>query len=164
MHILNGKYTDENENYRCFVELQGGEPYILLNLEHYFANNKKNESHCDLLYIIYQINDKKWRAFLIELKDIHEKNFLSDKKSQKTFRKRIIQKFENSANKLNTEILNFLNLKRRNTRVIALLVVPSEINALVKRLGILDMNKKKNSNIDEWKISSCNTPNNLWSG
>ncbi len=67
MHKMKATY-DEN---RCAVILEGGEPFLVLNIEKLSDLKRSNQSHCDCMYIMFE-NNEQCNVHLIELKNISD--------------------------------------------------------------------------------------------
>ena len=115
MHRLEGTYSDSSGNYSCSLMIEGGEPFVVLNLEKYWDLNDRSGEHCDFVYICEK--DDIWYVFVVELKDI--KKLPKDKKEIENFRESIRNKFGNSLKFIEKDLLDFLikSFHQRRIRV-----------------------------------------------
>ena len=133
MHRLEGYYQDASGGYGCTIKVEGGEPYILLNLEKYWSQSRLDGEHCDFLYICEKNN--KYYIFIVELKDIEDKNLIEETKKRRELQQTLKNKFRNTIIKLDGDngILSILSANKRNHEIIGIFVVPREIVSLIKR-------------------------------
>jgi len=125
MHELEGMYKDRN----CCVYIQGGEPYVLINLEKFYGQNPRiSGSHCDFVYICFK--DGEWNVFVVELKDIQN---VKNEDVKKEIRKSFQGKFSQTLSILETQILSFFNVRCKIKRK-ARIVIPSEVLNIIGSL------------------------------
>jgi len=136
MHRLKGEYYDSNDGYECSIQVVGGKPYVLLNLEEYWEQLKLDGEHCDLLYVCEK-NDKLY-VFIVELKDINDENVIMDISIRRDLKQSLENKFRNTLTKLNGNrgLLSLFGINMKNVEIIGVFVVPWEIVSLIKRKKI----------------------------
>ena len=125
MHRIKGEYSDGN----CGIRIEGGEPYVILNLEMYHKVNSVGGAHCDLVYINFK-NDE-FTALVVELKEINDA-------AKKNIRESLQGKFPQTLRILKEELMPILGLEsEKKVRYWAVLAVPGEvidkINTLIRR-------------------------------
>jgi len=145
-HRLEGVYIAGN----CRVQIEGGEPFILMNLEMLSEIKNLNSPHCDFFYLLCK-NDE-YHLFLIELKSIEKIN-------QQGFKKlldNVYNKFITSRKILDLlfQIISTNSKKQINIQKMQIhdiLVIPDayKISALLKKFGK--------------KIKPISCGNNIWS-
>ena len=164
MHGLDGTYSDSPGNYSCSLWIEGGEPYIVLNLEKYWDLNNCSGEHCDFVYICEK--DGVWYVYVVELKDI--KKPPEDKKEIEKLRESIRNKFGNSLKFVEKELLDFLikSFRQRRVRVeyhCVLAVdwsVYNKVSALFNRSLIIPTYKPKSGIVNPPRIKGCG--DTLW--
>ena len=123
MHRIKGEYSDGN----CSIRIEGGEPYVILNLEMYHKVNSVGGAHCDLVYINFK-NDE-FTALVVELKEINDA-------AKKNIRESLQGKFPQTLRILKEELMPILGLERK-VKYCAVLAVPGEvidkISTLIRR-------------------------------
>lgn len=130
MHKINGKYQDGN----CSVWLEGGEPYLILNLESYYRFKSPGGRHCDFVYILCRNN--KIEIFIVELKELN-------KVDKENIRESIQGKFSQTFEVVKSQILTFLGIKNaNNVKYHAVLALPEDtiwkIGALTRHNKLLE--------------------------
>ena len=122
MPKLDGTYSEGN----CGVQLRGGEPYVLLNLEMFYDQNPEiSGRRCDFVYICFK--DGEWNVFVVELKDIQDLG----NNPKKVIRDDFQGKFSQTLNVLNTRILPFFNISgkiKRKARIVVPYIVSYDDN------------------------------------
>jgi len=92
MHKLECEYGDYSNGVGCSVKVEGGEPYLLLNLEMLYKLCKEKGlcgPHGDFTYIMFR-NDH-FHIFIVELKSIKE----NSDKSLNSILDSSVEKFRN---------------------------------------------------------------------
>ncbi|WP_461864827.1 hypothetical protein [Thermococcus sp.] len=127
MHRIKGEYSDGN----CGVGIEGGEPYVILNLEMYHKAKSIGGAHCDFVYITSK-NDE-FTALVVELKEINDA-------AKKNIRKSLQGKFPQTLRILKKELMPVFGLensKKKKVKYCAVLAVPGEvidkISTLIRR-------------------------------
>ncbi len=128
MHKINGEYRDGN----CSVWLEGGEPYLILNLESYYRFKSPGGRHCDFVYVLCR--GDRIEIFIVELKELNEA-------AKDNIRESIQGKFSQTFEVVKKQILPFLGIKNINAKYHAVLALPGDtiwkIGALTKRDKLL---------------------------
>lgn len=144
MHRIKGEYSDGN----CSIRIEGGEPYIILNLEIYHKVNSVGGAHCDFVYITSK-NDE-FTALVVELKEINDV-------TKGNIRESLQGKFPQTLKLLKEKLMPVFGLRdKRNIKYCAVLVIPEEVTptvgALIKRDKMLLGELK---NFDKAWITAC---------
>lgn len=148
MHELKAEYKEDD----CGVEIEGDNPYLLLNLETYCnCNGLKGLSHCDFVYVF--LKGEESQVFIVELKDLGE---LTETDLKSILDDVFDNKFLQTLNNIIPKVLEFLNV--RNTRYYGILVLPPKlrdrIGSLFNRFGNKFVALKGKGLDDVW-IAPC---------
>lgn len=144
MHRIKGEYSDGN----CSIRIEGGEPYIILNLEMYHKVNSVGGAHCDFVYITSK-NDE-ITALVVELKEITNV-------TKRNIRESLQGKFPQTLELLKEKLMPVFGLgDKKNIEYCAVLVIPGEVTptveALIKRDKMLLGELRK---FDKVWITAC---------
>lgn len=157
MHELKAEYKENG----CGVEMEGDNPYLLLNLEMYCnCNGLKGLSHCDFVYVF--LKGEEFQIFIVELKDMGE---LMKDDLESILDDIVDNKFPQTRNSILPRVLEFLNA-RRNTKFYGVLVLPlhqdeklDRVYALLSRFKSKFVALKRKGFNDAW-IAPCG--GNIW--
>ena len=150
MHRLKGKYSDGN----CGVKIDGGEPYVILNLEMYHKANGVGGAHCDFVYITSE--NEEFTVLAVELKEINDKTVVKE-----IIRESFQGKFPQTLRILKNTLMPVFGLgSKTNIKYCAVLVIPegtisenySTVEALIKRDKMLLGQLR---NFDKAWITAC---------
>ncbi|ASJ08055.1 hypothetical protein A3L11_01965 [Thermococcus siculi] len=144
MHRIKGEYSDGD----CGVGIEGGEPYVILNLEMYHKAKSIGGAHCDFVYITFK--NEEFTALVVELKEINDV-------TKGNLRESLQGKFPQTLKLLKEELMPVFGLSgKKNVGYCAVLVIPEEVTsvvgALIKRDKMLLGELK---NFDKAWITAC---------
>lgn len=127
-HRLEGVYITGN----CNIQITGGEPYILINLEKFWELKNLKTSHSDFVYLLFKNNE--YHIFMVEMKCFEK----VDKQMLNDILNHVKMKFYESKKELFSLLKNFSINVNNNSKIHKILVIPDvhKINALLPKLTI----------------------------
>ncbi|MHA1595130.1 MAG: hypothetical protein ACTSXX_10370 [Candidatus Baldrarchaeia archaeon] len=129
MHKLKGEYGDYYGNRGCYVKVEGGEPYLLLNMEMFHKMKGLSGSHCDFTYITFK--DEEFHIFIVELKNVER----SSDESLEEILNKSVEKLRNSLEIIDEFAKQSLNIRNTRTKkYYAILALPQHVIDRVKPL------------------------------
>ena len=153
MHELEGNYRDKDGD--CSVKIEGGEPYLLLNLELFQKlTDRFKGPHCDFIYVISK--EDRFIVFIVELKNIKYIESLEEELLDKTF-----QKFQNTTLIAKQLLSETFNVRAADYRAI-LALSPNCLESLKRKTKALlahfkgKFRKLKTHGLTHSWITACN--------